>query len=494
MGGSLDRGQSVTGNLIGYMIKDKPFDPCHALGELIDNSCDAKAKEVRITAAKDERVPMRYALAVVDNGTGVLDVDAVFGLANHKQNPDERTTGMYGTGGTVAHAQLVWDKRVIGEVLLRTFTGDGTERVAVQQLGRMIRENLPVTLPEVQVLALDEDRPTGTTIRFTGGERIRAILETMDEIIPRLYRMYRLAIDSAELTILINKQKVCGNPIQWVGDSIRFQSEMEDDGKRHIYSVVCGEVQPGSPSGWDIVHLKRHINHGVSLVDFGFDLPPRFYGFVMLGDIVDQSGNQLNEEKWELSSTKDRLDISSMRKIGKELRSNVCITELLERLNESSREMSMQSAQEWLNDAVSSDDGDMEKRDLGEGGTGGVAPVGSGRKRNPKKVQPGKKKPSQGGRGFRVVLSEYKDDNRPFLIRRPEDGRPGVLELNLCFGNMRGWIESSQKSNRFGSNEYAQGTAGLLLRTIWASFLYPQSQIKDAEKRVYEEFKSHLNK
>ncbi len=485
----LNRSQNITGNFIQFIIKDKPYDPCQSLGELIDNSCDARAKVVKITVDKDSMKGAEgWGLSIVDDGRGVTDVDSVYGYSNHKQNPNERTTGMFGTGGTVAHAQLVYDKYIMGDVMLRTTTGDGYERVAIQQLGKMMNCNLPIDLPVAQTLPLDEIRQTGTTLRFTGGGRIRHISDSLDDIIPKIYKMYRLAIDQGSLEIIINKRVVSGEKIAWVNEPVEFNSEIVFDDIKHIYTVVCGEVAPGCPSGWDIVHLKRHVNHGVELVDFGMDLPPGFYGFVILGDMIDSDGKILNESKWPLSSNKDRLDTVFMRKLGKEFRANKQIGDLLERLNESCQEMSVQNAQDWLNEAIGTEPTTKEKRDPGEGGGGTVEPVGTGRKRVPKKIQPDRKVKDGKSTGFTVKLRDYDPGEPPFIVRRTSS----TLELNLGFEGMKEWISKTQKNAKFGSADYVKGTVGLFLKTIWATFLYPMSYTKDAQDRVYKEFSYHF--
>ncbi len=476
----MQHGEAIykTGSELVFQGRLKDYQYSLLLGELIDNSRDAKSTEVRVLVRQVKAKGFRvWGLTVRDNGVGTDEdgVRKVFipGKASHRSIGNHQTIGGYGCGGKLAHHAFAYDRHSKNTSARFTTVNENGERLeATQPYGQIMHNDEIVRVPQVSKGSPDADREfeTGSILYIEGASAIKGLFDELVKVNEDLSEIYRPAICSG-FSLIVNDQKLKSKPIDFIGDPIILAGCLEDDGLEYHFEVVCGEVSGGRKPTFDFVFLGRVITYWDDPYGFGLDLPlSGFYGEVRLGKIT-RCGEEDNTKMWPLGATKDSIDREVKKKIGDSVRGCPEIIAMLSRLNESSEEQVYELQEnkdnEFIDQILGTRDGVKERRDPGQGGTGTVEPAGTGRKRIPKKVQPG----SSVGQGenqtpkkktFRV---RYQKGNgvTPAIV---PDYEAGTLTIATDFPGVAAWLKDSKMRGLEGMNGWNRAN---FYTTFWAA-------------------------
>lgn len=263
-----------TGMLRG-MIAAGSMNLHRAIYELIDNSLDKKATEIRIDRTKDE-------IIVDDNGNGCADLMEMVRLGSVVEY-EKGSIGRYGVGFKDA---VVW---LGNRVLVDSLTKKNQRRSINADWGNMI------SLNDWDFGLVDE------CVRKTHGVTI-----IISELRPRrtkgwntlsnhLSGMFSAALD-AGIKIIVNGQELQSKPHPILTDAVTLEGISDGLGWRFTAGIMA---DPKSAlSGWEIRYGVKTVANGYVKEGFGQYNSQGFYGRFQM---MDMEG----ERKWQLTRNKE---------------------------------------------------------------------------------------------------------------------------------------------------------------------------------------------
>lgn len=241
--------------------------------ELIDNSFDAEAEEVKIST-KDK------AIIISDNGLGVSDLKALARFGGHEAN-GRSTSGRYGVGGTEALCNLG------GQFIVHTIRNQckaflSCDFELVEKSGEW-----EVDIEEEGKAGISEK--SGTEILITNLTR-RSI--NVPALLKKLGQIFSPAISKGK-KIIINGILV--EPIA----EIKLEQKIEGEGiyNGKSYKWFAGLIPDGSKvsKGWNIALRNRMMEGYQSAGMPAGSSITKFYGYIEL--IEDDISNRWNVDK-----------------------------------------------------------------------------------------------------------------------------------------------------------------------------------------------------
>lgn len=309
--------------------------------EHIDNAIDGGADFITIIAAGN-----RY--SCIDNGHGVSpglktpNFKAIFDLGNHYSGGKKRTVGQHGIGGISSSIGL---SRGNPGATIRVVTkreGDRVPHVAIMPIGDICQGRSRFGWAKGSLSQNDHISITGTIIEIvstpdplegrTAPDRIEYLECKALEICETLGEIYYKAIENG-LTIRFRTSKtdhvVAPKPVTYkTGPEIEYQLLVPINSGTATGEVLCrfGEASDLSKERdlnratcVRIVHAGsgRFINYNDLQPEHFFEgeLPIGFCGEIILGDIVDNLDSHVTTQRWPLTSYKDAVCESVLKKI-----------------------------------------------------------------------------------------------------------------------------------------------------------------------------------
>ncbi len=257
-----------------------------AVAELVDNSFDAQATQVRIEFG-------HRTFSITDDGCGARDIQAMLRFGDHRKNTKE-CVGRYGVGTKLA-AVWAWGKTTIAS------TRDGrvaTVRVDWEQIersGKWKVSESAFAATDKACRSVGAPLGHGTQIKF---EQHSRKLPSIDELARELSYRFSPAISQGR-QIRIRHPRKKGDLIvpEFRKPALEFVIDKEIEVEGKLARVLAGVLPAGQPNplpGFTYAHRHRVIaTNNFGCGEFTHD---RFFGWVeLIGD------------GWRLSVTKDAI-------------------------------------------------------------------------------------------------------------------------------------------------------------------------------------------
>lgn len=390
-------------------LKEQSLSWKVALGELIDNSFDAGATQVRI-CFKSNRV-----LEVHDNGNGCGDVIAMLTLGEHFHQATTKL-GRYGVGLKDA-ALWLW-----GTTFISTSKGDKSRKCSVNWEHLTAQDDWDIPDP----IEEPHSGPSGTIIVFRGYTRDHGSFDRLvDEIAytftPGLLQGRQISFEFPRRKPVVAAPFVCP-PLEHVVDD-----EFTIDGKGvRLHAGVVKEGYENKRPGFAYAHHHRIIE--TTAMGAGTYSTSRIRGEVWL------------DNSWTLAKNKDALSDND------EGLTAAIYARCEEMLKQASRQALTLTSTAFsarlsasLREALKNMQANAKaKRKSKENNTGSVEPKDSGKKhRNAKRKQPGTTMPDGMG-DIGSLQVEWRDCEEGTLGEVDVKGNRVYLnQLNPCLTTLR---------------------------------------------------------
>lgn len=359
----IDLGQIPPSILVS--LRSNQFTWNMVLGELCDNSIDADATRIDIEFGPKS-------LILTDDGNGCDNIEKMLTIGSHYKHKSTRL-GRYGVGLKDAACWL-W-----GSLAIKTTSGGmlRSARVDWESLSKSPSWKLPAP-PAVQTAS----KP-GTQLAFSG---ITKRLPDAEDIAEELGYTFAPAILWGRQIRIARPRKPAVLVKAWQMPDLSNQvnERFEINGKRvHLVAGIVGDGELNERSGFSVCHEHRIICN-TSFGSGGYSTA-RICGTLTL------------DAAWSLSRNKTELvDESS-----EDLQAAVFYycEDILKQSAVHARELRNTALESSVTDKLRSmlgaGSGVKEKRDPPTNATGTVDPKGTGKKRTPRKTQPGNRLASQ---------------------------------------------------------------------------------------------------
>lgn len=450
------------------------------LNELIDNSCDANAKEIIINAKASPRDPITVTIS--DDGSGCDDL-ALFAKVSGSGSADRLVSGHYGVGGTMALMAIGQavsiESRFIRNGELREHRID----VNWQQLENSDWE---IDIPDH---TKSDCLSPGTTIKITG-----VYYKQFHDVIANLPYDFAPAIRKG-VRIYYNNDLVKKIDLPVLVDGF-IQGQHEWRGKK--YKIRCGRMVPSTPieqknrnSGFNLSRYHRSLDNS-RIRNMGID----DYDWENLSCHVELIEDNPSDLAWKLTTHKMKLSDGLIQEFIMEelVPKAVKFIRPLQEAEKSSNLVISMRLESMLNNSWQL--GQREKRDIPDEPTSGtVVAVGTKRKRKAKKTHIVRQKK---GSSQPLIKLKFMETQRDIDIKKTDEGNIIILgtqsdrhkrfqENSKTFGIAKG------KSHEFIITQYVETIAYNV--AIYAQDKSPDTLWGDDHLvKIVEEIKSQRRK
>ena len=423
--------------------------------------------------------------------------------------PDDRQKiAAYGWGGKTIHAVYAYDPQMpFGFARFSTTNSLGHRFQAIQDYGKIIHDDLDVSIPDVNQIYDDDstsdgDAQTGSVLYIEGGRAIKSLIDNISQVKSALGEIYRPAINSG-FKLYVNDELIRAPQVKLVGKECTSNLFFVDNEIEYHFTLTYGETsERHMASRFSIACLGRVINYG-EYESLGIDAMPAtgFYGEIALGEIV-VDGKVDHSRKWPLGGVKDFIDGEFRSNIRDTITSDDGLMSLLLRLKQKANDETIELEEERDNELIAMAFGsgkagkkpiEKERRDKGIGGSGTIKPVNTGIKRVPKKVRV-----INSGDGAEGLA---KKSGKPlFRIRRAEgkntmlalqfDYEAKILNYNVDSPGIAEFFKDPKFNSTLGESSRRKRIA--MLSTLWCAFEpfsgYDKRQLEESRSRAIRQF------